>query len=147
MVYASIVQRTERYSSKVDAAGSNPARGTIQGRIIMPSNVTYTCIPCRFSAKQTAKCPYCHKAMTYMGKAFKPPRKTNNSQWVKVAMLVEHDIRFGYCSCHRFTRSLRTVAEAKNKVGARKSKNYAKVTDVRTQQIQQRITWEGREFR
>lgn len=115
----------------------------------MPSNVTYTCIPCRFSAKQTTTCPYCREAMTFMGKAFKPPRKTNDSQWRKVEMLVAHDIRFGYCSCHRFTHSLRTVAEAKNKCGERRSahKDYAKVEDVRTEQIRRRLAWKGREYR
>jgi hypothetical protein len=112
------------------------------------SNVTYTCIPCRFSAKATSTCPYCHAAMTYMGKAFKPPRKSNDSQWRKVALMVQHDLRFGYCSCHRGERKIRSLAEAKNLVGFRRSakKTYAKSSDPRTEQINRRKSWKAREY-
>lgn len=115
----------------------------------MPSNVTHTCIPCRFSAKQTSTCPYCHEAMTYMGKAFKPPRKSNDSQWRKVELLVAHDIRFGYCDCHRPRRTgVSSLAGAKNLVAARRSRKkvYSKSTDIRKQQIDSRIAWKGREY-
>jgi hypothetical protein len=114
----------------------------------MPSNGTYACVSCRYAAKQTYKCPHCHEPMRFMGKAFKPPKRSNISQWRKVEMLVAHDMRFGYCSCHRLTRSLRTLSEAKNKVAARRSahKNYAKIEDVRTKQIQRRLAWKGQEY-
>lgn len=115
----------------------------------MPSNVVHTCIPCRFSAKDTYECPHCRKPMTYMGKAFKPPRKTNDSQWRKVEMLLAHDIRFGYCSCHRPRKAkVSTLAEAKNLTSSRRSrkKNYAAVEDNRTRQIQRRIAWKGRDW-
>jgi hypothetical protein len=44
---------------------------------------------------------------------------------------------------------LRTVSEAKNKVGARKTtrKNYATVEDVRTRQIRRRLAWTGQEYK
>jgi hypothetical protein len=113
----------------------------------MPSNVVHTCIPCRFSAKQTGTCPYCHQPMTYMGKAFKPPRKTNHSQWRKVEMLVGHDIRFGYCSCHRLNRAkMRTPADAKGKCEQRRvhKKNFAPIKgDPRAEQIRRRKAWKA----
>jgi hypothetical protein len=115
----------------------------------MPSNVVHTCIPCRFSAKQTHTCPHCHEPMTFMGTAFKPPRKTNDSQWRKVAMLVEHDVRFGYCRCHAPRRAkFKTLAQAKNLTESRRSrkKNYAIIEDNRTRHIHRRIAWEGREW-
>ncbi len=115
----------------------------------MPSNATYACIPCRFSAKQTTTCPYCHQAMTFMGNAFKPPRKSNDSQWRKVAILVEHDVRFGYCQCHRprWNKFL-TLSDAKNLVDNRRSgkKKRVKVPSVKERQIRDRITWFGRNY-
>ncbi len=112
----------------------------------MPSNMVNTCIPCRFSAKQTDICPYCHGPMRSMGKAFKPPKKSNHSQWRKVELMVAHDIRFGYCSCHRNLRKIKTLADAKNLCARRKSasKNYAKIEDVRASQITRRKLWKGR---
>ncbi len=115
----------------------------------MPSNMVQTCIPCRFSAKQTGTCPYCHGPMRSMGKAFKPPRKSNDSQWRKVALLVEHDIRFGYCSCHRpRNRCFRSFSEAKSFVSVRRSdkKNRSASQNVREQQIFKRIAWKGRDY-
>ena len=114
----------------------------------MPSNVTYTCIPCRFSAKQTSKCPNCYKPMTYMGKAFKPPKKTNDSQWRKVEMLISHDIRFGYCSCHRGRRNMRSTADAKNICGSRRSanKHYSDLQNVTANQLHRRRVWKAREY-
>lgn len=110
------------------------------------SNSTYTCIPCRFSAKGTSICPYCHEGMTYMGKAFKPPRKTNDSQWRKVALLVEHDIRFGYCKCHRGLRKIKSLAEAKDLTENRRSskRNYAGMTDPRSMQVYKRKMWKAK---
>ena len=87
---------------------------------LLTSNATYSCISCRFSAKGTYKCPHCHAAMTYMGKAFKPPRKTNDSQWRKVAMIIAHGERFGYCSCHRPRNIPKTLSEAKSLYGIRR---------------------------
>lgn len=110
----------------------------------MPSNATHACIPCRYSAKQTYTCPYCQRPMTYMGKAFKPPKRSNTSQWAKVALLVEHDVRFGYCKCHPLRkRQIRTVAEAKNFIGKKKSakKDYAATPDPRAEQIRKRKEW------
>jgi hypothetical protein len=110
------------------------------------SNATYTCISCRFSAKATYVCPYCHTPMTYMGKAFKPPRKTNDSQWRKVELLVEHDIRFGYCKCHRDSGKIKSLSDAKSKCKTRKvnKRNYAKVSDVRAEQIRRRKVWKAK---
>jgi hypothetical protein len=79
-----------------------------------------------------------------MGKAFKPPKKTNDSQWAKVALLVEHDVMFGYCHCHRGkSRRIRTVAQAKAFIGQKKSakKNYADAPDPRAVQIRRRREW------
>lgn len=110
------------------------------------SNVTYTCIPCRFSAKATFKCPYCHQGMTYMGKAFKPPRKSNDSQWRKVALMVEHDIRFGYCQCHRGVRKIKSLAEAKTLTSNRRvdKRNYSQIMDTRADQIHKRKVWKAK---
>lgn len=115
---------------------------------IMPSNVTHTCIPCRYSAKQTFTCPYCNSPMTYMGKAFKPPRKSNNTQWRKVELLVTHDIRFGYCSCHRPRKVIKSLTDAKNLCKTRRadSKTYANIDNVKTRQIRNRISWKGRDY-
>lgn len=110
----------------------------------MPSNSTFTCIPCRFSAKQTYTCPYCHKPMTSMGKAFKPPRKSNDSQWQKVAMLVEHDIVFGYCHCHRSKqRKFKTAAQVKNFLKIRRSdkRNYARLETPEARRLQAWKRW------
>jgi hypothetical protein len=84
-----------------------------------------------------------------MGKAFKPPRKTNDSQWRKVELLVSHDLRFGYCNCHRGTRKVKTLAAAKTLCGSRRSsrRNYATIEDVRAQQISRRRKWKAREYR
>ncbi len=115
----------------------------------MPSNVVFTCIPCRFSAKQTSTCPHCRGPMIYMGKAFKPPRKTNDSQWRKVEMLVDHDVRFGYCSCHRPRRKIfKSLSDAKDFVGKRRSdkKDYADNPSVSDKQAKKRIAWKGRDW-
>jgi len=87
---------------------------------LLTSNGTYTCISCRFSAKRTTLCPLCQTEMLYMGKAFKPPRKTNDNQWRKVAMIINHDERFGYCSCHRPRRMPKSLSDAKTLYGIRR---------------------------
>jgi hypothetical protein len=87
---------------------------------LLTSNAVHTCIPCRFSSKGNTECPKCHKEMTYMGKAFKPPRKTNDSQWRKVALIVEHGGRFGYCTCHRPKGMPITLSDAKSMYGVRR---------------------------
>jgi hypothetical protein len=111
----------------------------------MPSNHTYTCVPCRFSAKQTTKCPYCCNPMTYMGKAFKPPKKSNDTQWAKVALMVAHSETFGYCSCHRPRKTPQTLGEAKTLYRERRSdeRDYA-VRGVKEEQITRRKLWKGR---
>lgn len=111
----------------------------------MPSYPTYTCIACRFSSKQTTKCPYCHEPMRFMGKAFKPPRKSNDSQWQKVAMMVDHSQYFGYCSCHRPRKTPTTLGEAKTLYKTRRSdaRNYS-VRNVKQEQITRRKLWKGR---
>lgn len=111
----------------------------------MPSNGTATCIPCRFSAKQTYTCPYCHEPMTYMGKAFKPPRKSNNTQWRKVELMVEHSQYFGYCRCCRPRKTPATLSEAKTLYRDRRvhARSYA-IRSVKQEQITRRLMWKGR---
>jgi hypothetical protein len=49
-----------------------------------------------------------------MGKKFRPPRKGHKSQWKKVKLLVENNIKFGSCygACCK-EKMPSTVAEAK----------------------------------
>lgn len=111
----------------------------------MPGNSTYTCIPCRYSAKQTDLCPYCHQAMRCMGKAFKPPRKSNHSQWKKIELMVQHSQYFGYCKCCLRAKP-RTLSEAKSLYKSRRSQNrhYSDVDrSIRDKQIARRLKWKG----
>lgn len=109
----------------------------------MPSNCTYTCVPCRYSAKQTHTCPYCQKPMVNMGKAFKPPRKSNDSQWQKIALMVEHSDFFGYCHCCRPRRKPVTSADAKSCYKLRRSdkRNYAELTTPEARRLQRWKKW------
>jgi hypothetical protein len=58
----------------------------------------HACFDCRKSWKlgeaAGAKCPDCAGALHWMGRAFKPPRKTDSRQWAKVRALWMAGFRF-----------------------------------------------------
>jgi hypothetical protein len=49
----------------------------------MPHRATWICVPCRYVAKATlgGTCPHCRQDLRYMGKRWRPPRKSDDSAW------------------------------------------------------------------
>ena len=60
--------------------------------------VAHACFSCRKSWKlpeeSSAVCPQCGQAISWMGRAFKAPKKSNAEQWEKVEMLWRAGFRF-----------------------------------------------------
>lgn len=80
----------------------------------------YACLPCRHTAKHPLEaaesgphCPLCRAPMTNLGRDFKAPRRADNNQWRKVALLVEAGITFDSCGCTGPGYRPRTLADAK----------------------------------
>lgn len=82
--------------------------------------VPYACFECRRSVKippreQAARCPQCGGELHWMGRAFKPPRRTDLKQWMKVEKL--RMAGFLFASFHNFRdaeaypETLREVAD------------------------------------
>jgi len=65
---------------------NEPRRGS-------PYADSYVCFPCKRSYKQTTeperarKCPQCAEPIVKMGRAFRPPKKSDIEQWKKVKKL------------------------------------------------------------
>jgi tRNA(Ile2) C34 agmatinyltransferase TiaS len=60
--------------------------------------IAHACFNCRKSWKlpeeSTANCPQCGNSMSWMGRAFKAPKKTDTEQWRKVERLWSAGFRF-----------------------------------------------------
>jgi len=61
----------------------------------------FACFECRKAFKQNycrynevLKCPDCGRPMTWMGRAFRAPRRDNTKQWRKVELLVRNGFTF-----------------------------------------------------
>lgn len=52
----------------------------------------YDVLPCDYP--RTSKCPVCENDTINLGRNFKPPKKTDSSQWAKVKYLVDHGFVF-----------------------------------------------------
>lgn len=48
-------------------------------------NSISVCVPCRFAAKQTWKCPHCGLEMAYAGRKWRAPKKNNDRAWKMIA--------------------------------------------------------------
>jgi hypothetical protein len=109
----------------------------------MVSNSHYACPSCRATTKYSAPTHDCGKPMVYMGKNFRPPRKSNKAQWRKIELAAEHrrghhpncfysgyahmDRRWRACRCSWFA-NFQTLADVKSGLGLRRSRkrNWAK---------------------
>jgi hypothetical protein len=50
----------------------------------MPSNNPNVCVPCRYVARQTSRCPHCGAEMVYKRYTWRAPRKTNDAAWKRI---------------------------------------------------------------
>ena len=106
-------------------------RRDIENRVVStPEKSTYTkkhrylianaCFECRKSFKiepktpeqEKAKCPECGNEIILMGRAFKPPKKTDIKQWKKVKYLVDNGIIFHRYNDERYGPYPKTLEEA-----------------------------------
>ncbi len=80
--------------------------------------VAHACFDCRKSWKvseaSAATCPQCAKALHWMGRAFKAPKKSDTEQWNKVERLWMAGFRFipntGWRDADPYPERLRKVA-------------------------------------
>lgn len=61
--------------------------------------VAHACFECRKSFKipprdEPATCPDCGREIHWMGRSFRPPRKSDTQQWKKVKLLYAYGFRF-----------------------------------------------------
>jgi hypothetical protein len=111
------------------------------------SRIHKTCPTCRFSTKDEGakSCPHCHGKLAGVGKNFRPPRRTNKTQWRKIELAlatvrVHHpncyyskSLRlkpawsWKWCQCPSF-KDFKTPADVKTGIGLRRSdrKHYAR---------------------
>ncbi len=77
----------------------------------------YVCAKDRRSKKSWGPtiCEFCREPMVNMGPDFKPPRKTYDNQWKKVALLVASGQNMQTCGCQGPGFIPKTYAEAKAK--------------------------------
>jgi len=59
------------------------------------------CFDCRVGFEGTFVCPQCGGSLAYMGPNFRPPKKNNKKQWLKVKRLHDAGMRFGPVCCSR----------------------------------------------
>jgi len=69
-----------------------------------PYNMAFACFDCQKSFKRefnltkecplTLTCPNCGGVSHNFGRHFKPPKKTDNKQWLKVKFLFDHGFNF-----------------------------------------------------
>lgn len=75
----------------------------------------YACLSCKqtFKSDIPRPCNSCGKNMVSMGLDFKPPRKTNDTQWQKIRILYEKGLTFHTCGCTGPGYRPKSVGEAK----------------------------------
>ena len=75
----------------------------------------FVCLPCRRTKKARgyAVCTECRKDMIDLGYDFRVPRRGDDNQWRKVALLVKNGVRFRSCGCCGPGYRPRTLADAK----------------------------------
>ncbi len=69
---------------------------------ITTDSMQFACLDCRKTVKRPRSkmpehgflCPFCHKPMQQMGKAFRSPKQTDLEQWKKVRLLVQAGVTF-----------------------------------------------------
>ena len=59
------------------------------------------CFDCRVGFEGATVCPKCGGPVAYMGPNFRPPKKRNKKQWLKVKQLHDAGVRFGPVCCSR----------------------------------------------
>ena len=84
----------------------------------------YLCVPCRYHAKADLSttapaCPSCGAELIRVGRDFAPPRKTNDHQWAKLALMAAQGRlvdAFDSCGCggHNPGRNPATVGQARH---------------------------------
>lgn len=82
--------------------------------------IAHACFECCKSFKiepkeqgqEPAKCPECCNEIILMGRAFKPPKKTDIKQWKKVKYLVDNGILFHRYNDERYGPYPKTLEEA-----------------------------------
>ncbi len=82
--------------------------------LFVPQAEQFACYNCRFATQwpeesfrekatvgapsigrpESLACPYCGRPMHNMGRGFVPPASSDDAQWQKVALLVQHDFSF-----------------------------------------------------
>lgn len=84
----------------------------------------FACLLCRHTAKYPRdvrpRCPRCLSPMIDMGFDFKPPRRADLHQWVKVRALAGVGIRFDSCGCTGPGPRPRTLGDAMSELGLRR---------------------------
>jgi hypothetical protein len=70
---------------------------------------------------QAPICADCDQPMIDVGKDFHAPRRTNLTQWRKVALLVQNGLLFDSCGCTGPGPRPRTLADASTQFGRRRS--------------------------
>lgn len=90
-----------------------------------PYHLSFACIDCRKSFKRLVDplgeipeklpCPDCGKSAINLGRHFKPPKRSNTKQWLKVKFLVEHGFCFQrvYAENYEIVPYPDTIEEAK----------------------------------
>ena len=78
----------------------------------------YACFNCRKMFNlywPPSACPMCKQPMYDMGWDFKPPRKDDTKQWLKVSILYRKGVRWKspISGCYGLGHNFRTVREAK----------------------------------
>lgn len=114
----------------------------------MVSSLHYACPTCRVAVKGGAEVHFCGQPLVGMGKNFRPPRKTNKTQWRKIALAVESarqhhpnclygngtrpELGWYWCRCPNL-RDYATPSDVKSGKGLRRSgiKNYAPSTPIK----------------
>ncbi|MBP6472243.1 MAG: hypothetical protein KBE23_12995 [Chloroflexi bacterium] len=66
-----------------------------------PNTINFACSQCRLASRQHVSisstqivCPNCAHPMHNMGIGFVVPKLTDNQQWQKIELLVQHDFSF-----------------------------------------------------
>lgn len=92
----------------------------------------FICIPCRKHWKgggdgmrmemHSLHCPHCGANGIDMGKDFKAPRRDDERQWRKLALLVERGLLFRSCGCDGPGPRPGTLSDAKSLFGLRRKR-------------------------
>jgi len=69
--------------------------------LIRPANSSFACSHCRLVLTETEtthyeSCPDCGQSMHNMGAGFIAPHQSDQAEWEKVNLLIEHNFTFEY---------------------------------------------------